>query len=222
MDEFMFVELHAGTYRYDPWGSGRFVEAGGSLVMPPGQAMRFTIDHADVSTCSFSSDLMHETARQVFDVDEVNLIEGAVAPVDAANAWLWHQTITSYRRGVLGRRDMYENDLVRRESARYLIVSAINGFGLVAAPVRKARGSAAARSPTSTTTCSPLSPCRTSRRQPASRSTVCCRRSIASGVNRRCNTSGPRGSRARTPPSSRATPREATPYDESPRETLHR
>lgn len=142
-DEFMLVEVQAGTYSYNPWGREQVIGSGGSFLMPPGQSMRFEIDHADVSTVSFSVRTLLETARAVYDVDETELTEGAVSPQDPAKAWLWHQTVKGYRRDVLEAADVYGHDLVRAEATRYLVVSAISAFGLVVEPERHASGSAA-------------------------------------------------------------------------------
>ena len=142
-DEFMLVELHSGTYAYDPWGREEVIGAGGSFVMPPEQSMHFEIDHADVSTVSFTAQTLRETARAVFDVDETVLREGAVSPRDPGKAWLWQQTVKAYRRDVLEAVDVEGHDLLRAEATRYLVMSAISAFGLVDEPDRHASGSAA-------------------------------------------------------------------------------
>ncbi|AMM18979.1 hypothetical protein AX769_01030 [Frondihabitans sp. PAMC 28766] len=142
-DEFMFVELHSGTYAYNPWGRDEVIGSGGSFVMPPEQSMHFRIDHADVSTVSFSAQTLRETAQAVFDVDETVLTEGAVGPRDRGRAWLWQQTVKAYRRDVLEAPDVYGHDLLRAEATRYLVMSAISAFGLVDEPDRHASGSAA-------------------------------------------------------------------------------
>lgn len=145
MHEIMLVHLHEGRYAYDPWGVDRVFSAGETLVMPPGQTLHFDIDHADVSTCSFSVETLQRAAREVFDLDDAILSEGAVRPLDPAHAWLWQQTVARYRRGILEDADAYGNDLLRDEASRYLVVNAISAFGLIDQPQRHASGNAAIR-----------------------------------------------------------------------------
>jgi AraC-like DNA-binding protein len=144
-DEVMFVEVHSGTFAFNPWGCEQALGRGDAFVMPPDQELEFAIDHAVASTCSFSAQLLRRVAQEVWDDEDVCLAEGSVRPVDAARHWLWRRTVQEYRQQVLETPDVYGNELLRAEASRFVVVSAISAFGLVAEPRREACESAAVR-----------------------------------------------------------------------------
>ncbi|NII41662.1 AraC-like DNA-binding protein [Curtobacterium flaccumfaciens] len=144
-DEVMFVEVHSGTFAFNPWGSEQAIGGGDAFVMPPDQELEFAIDHAVASTCSFSAQLLRRVAQEVWDDEDVCLAEGSLRPVDAARHWLWRRTVQEYRQQVLETPDVYGNELLRAEASRFVVVSAISAFGLVAEPRRGACESAAVR-----------------------------------------------------------------------------
>ncbi|PZE86763.1 AraC family transcriptional regulator [Curtobacterium sp. MCBD17_032] len=143
-DEVMLVQVDSGTYAYNPWGSEQMLGQGEAFLMPPDQDMQFSIDHARVSTCSFSAALLRQIASELWDVDHVRLREGAVRPVDAAQHWLWRRTVEEYRHQVFETPAIYADELLRNQASRYLIVSAITAFGLVETPIRSAAAPSAA------------------------------------------------------------------------------
>ncbi|WIB26730.1 helix-turn-helix domain-containing protein [Curtobacterium sp. MCSS17_015] len=137
-DEVMLVQVESGTYAYNPWGSEQVIGQGEAFLMPPDQGLQFSIDHATVSTCSFSAGLLQEIASELWDVEHVQLREGAVRPLDAAQHWLWRRTVEEYRHQVLETPEIYADELLRDQASRYLVVSAITAFGLVETPIRSA------------------------------------------------------------------------------------
>jgi hypothetical protein len=229
-DEVMFVEVHSGTFAFNPWGCEQALGRGDAFVIPPDQELEFAIDHAVASTCSFSAQLLRRVAQEVWDDEDVCLAEGSVRPVDAACHWLWRRTVQEYRQQVLETPDVYGNELLRAEASRFVVVSAISAFGLVAEPRREACESAAVRRATTwvdehrrepitvhdVAAAARLSP----RPRPGgprargphdSRRGGCRWPSVGNAVRRRWSTSGWRGSTARGQRCSRATRRAVTP-----------
>jgi AraC-like DNA-binding protein len=137
-DEVMLVQLKSGSYTYNPWGLEQMLGQGEAFLLPPDQRLQFSIDHATVSTCSFSVALLRQIAGELWDAEHVQLREGAVRPLDAAQHWLWRRTVEEYRHQVLETPETYANELLRNQASRYLVVSAITAFGLVETPTRAA------------------------------------------------------------------------------------
>lgn len=143
-DQVMLVQVESGTYAYDPWGSEQVLSQREAFLVPPGQRLQFDIDHATASTCTFSAALLRQIAGELWDVKHVQLREGVVRPLDAAQRWLWRRTVEEYRLQVLETPEIYANELLRKQASRYLVVSAISAFGLVETPARQAAAPAAA------------------------------------------------------------------------------
>jgi AraC-like DNA-binding protein len=144
-DELMFVQVHGGTHRYDPWGVDRVLGPGSAFVMPPGRKMHFEIDHAHVSTYSFSIETFRETAREVFDLDDACVAEGAVEPRSRGQAWLWRRTAETYRDLILDDPESHGGSLLAAEATRFFVASTVSAFGLLAVPEQQASGNAAVR-----------------------------------------------------------------------------
>jgi AraC-like DNA-binding protein len=141
----MLVQLSAGHYSYDPWGSMRDFTGGGQFVVPPDRSIRFDVGDIRMRTLSFSAAAFRDIARDLFDVPDASISVGAVEPVSPAWAQYWPGAVRFYRECVLGDAMVYDNDLLREQATRTLVLGAISTFGLIEARGLRANESASVR-----------------------------------------------------------------------------
>lgn len=147
-ETFMVVQVHDGSYRIDPWGVERTYGRGSAFVLPPGQGIHIDVRRARITSTIVPARAVLDVVETAFDSAGGRLRSGAPEPARPAALQAWAAVATFYQRQILGRPELYRDDLLRAEATRTLITSAVSTFDLVdtaepvaweAAVVRRAR-----------------------------------------------------------------------------------
>lgn len=144
-DSYMIVQVRSGGYRVDPWGVQQHHGPGSAFVLPPDQQISLEVDRATVETTVVPAAELLSVAQDAFDVADLGPRRTAPRGVDPFHLRAWGAGAAFYREQILGRPELYTDDLLRQQATRQLVTSAITTFDLVETMTSTARESAAVR-----------------------------------------------------------------------------